>query len=249
MASNNSINASIGTTLTPLATPIHQNYVFVPSLPAPPPSETRPYAVPIHPPVPPLEAVQSPYGLPTPHSLKIVKQEAIELPDIQENPLTTKVWDVLIKHVSDKLETIEDQSHERKFLTLLAQIEEILGEFKCFLDACLQEDIDGFKLGPELCRAYNISMNTSWAIKKPRQIDPVYKQFFVSNLDEKEEFYSDEDEYFDHPVDQSEDIDVKEQDLLTRQENSSFFSCYLCKTTFNSANALLQHKKQHHRYN
>ena len=217
------------------------------------PPDTRQCSIP---PIPSLQAIQCPQS--TLNHTKIVKEEVVEelSNPVQAHSIIPKVWDVLVKHVFDKLEANDyDQNNQRKFLTLLAEIEELLGEFKCFMDACLQEAVssDGFKLGPELCRAYNLSTNSSWMVKKPKNINIVYRQFFVGHSDSKVELYSDDEaDYFDdnHAADHPEDIDLKQQDILTvakSHQETQFFSCYLCKTTFDSANGLLQHKKQHHR--
>ena len=66
----------------------------------------------------------------------------------------------------------------KRFEFVLREIESLLGEFKCFMDGCLQEDLDnpsaGFQLGPEVSRLFGEDQNKSWKLKDTENINPLY---------------------------------------------------------------------------
>lgn len=74
-----------------------------------------------------------------------------------------RLWDLLLDKAyfnGDFAETKKNdrgKNNLRKFQLVLIEIEAILGEFKCFIDGCLQEDDENlydFSLGPEISRAF-----------------------------------------------------------------------------------------------
>ena len=74
-----------------------------------------------------------------------------------------RLWDLLLDKAYFNGDFAETKKHDigknnlRKFQLVLIEIESILGEFKCFIDGCLQEDDENlydFSLGPEISRAF-----------------------------------------------------------------------------------------------
>ena len=122
--------------------------------------------------------------------------------DVKEGPVAWKavrskvlsqcrLWDILVDKVdydymAETLSCKLPQDKHRKFRRVVKELEELLGEFKCFMDGCVEEDKENicqFTLGPELCRAYEILPNKSWILKDESDINSFYRPFFENIID------------------------------------------------------------------
>ena len=97
-----------------------------------------------------------------------------------------QVWDILLDKASlsyfyeTKTKKLP-KDNLRKFQSVLAEIESLLGEFKCFMDGCLEEDCDQlseFNLGPEVSRAFEEDIGKLWKMKEKDNINSFYTPFF-----------------------------------------------------------------------
>ena len=103
-------------------------------------------------------------------------------------------------------------SRAKKFRSVLAEMEVLLGEFKCLMDGCLHafnnqqegssteiDDItrkggavpavpaDVISISPELSRAYDQSRDQRWKVKAQAEVNSLYQHFFTdSERDRKE---------------------------------------------------------------
>ena len=126
-------------------------------------------------------------------SLAEVKETSHIWKAVRERILSQcRLWDLLLDKASfsyfyDAGEAQnEPKDNLRKFGAVIKEVEDLLGEFKCFMDACLQEDNDttmhdGLCLGPELSRAYEVIPGKVYTIKGQDSISSFYRAFFTSN--------------------------------------------------------------------
>ena len=104
-----------------------------------------------------------------------------------------RLWDILVDkanhdYISETMRLKLSQDKHRKFKHVVKEMEDLLGEFKCFMDGCVEENKENiptqFSLGPELCRAYEIVPSKYWTLKDESAIDSFYRPFFENlNLD------------------------------------------------------------------
>ena len=135
-----------------------------------------------------------------------------------------RLWDILIDkadhdYVAETVSCKLPQDKNRKFKCVVKELEGLLGEFKCFMDGCVEEDKENicqFSLSPELCRAYEIS-NKSWTLKDESKINSFYRPFFNTlsdlqdepeNANESEENNVMEEEIDDGNEDFTEELDT-----------------------------------------
>ena len=104
-----------------------------------------------------------------------------------------QLWDILVDkanhdYISETMRLKLSQDKHRKFKHVVKEMEDLLGEFKCFMDGCVEENKKNiptqFSLGPELCRAYEIVPSKYCTLKDESAIDSFYRPFFENlNLD------------------------------------------------------------------
>ena len=129
---------------------------------------------------------------------------------------------------------------------MLREIESLLGEFKCFMDGCLQEDLDhlsGFHLGPEVSRLFGEDQNKSWKLKDTENINPLYAAFFKDDCTNTgEDVFL---ENFELEVDnelnsyQEDDEDSINQ---AKQLPKPIFNCSTCGKIYTRESNLVKHK-------
>lgn len=137
-----------------------------------------------------------------------------------------RLWDILVDkanhdYISETLTSKLSQDKHRKFKHVVKEMEDLLGEFKCFMDGCVEENKENiptqFSLGPELCRAYEIVPSKYWTLKDESAIDSFYRPFFENlNLDFSYEHdcVNEEEEKFSETSDAAIDNDYSEQGNL-----------------------------------
>lgn len=167
-----------------------------------------------------------------------------------------KCWNFLLGTVQKRMlhwnnkRTIGNENE--LFSCLINEVVELMSAFKAFVKACLQEadkdHTDSFQLTSEICLALGVPLESSWIVKGAQDIDPPHCYFFQSGgVDlSKREYNSDEDYDIDTHFDHIEEEEEDSTKFNSNKQENQFFSCYLCKTSFESANALLQHKKTEH---
>ena len=113
-----------------------------------------------------------------------------------------QLWDILLdKALFSYVEEAKcsgPNDNCNKFLAVVNEMEKLLGEFKCFMDGCVQDvekepNIPQDKLGPELKRAYQIHIQSghTLVLKSIKCINPLYQKFFTQKPNQavtKEDF-------------------------------------------------------------
>ena len=166
-----------------------------------------------------------------------------------------RLWDLIIDmaaHTHSK-DSNDKTNNLTKFQIVIRKLEELLGEFKCFMDACAEHNEaleDSFCLGPELSRAFDMPPNKSWHLKDITSIDSLYKPFFEdpeSNiLDELEipfmdfEDEGDEDTNDDNQLMPSNQVEVELQTF----EDTKPFICSKCGNSYKRKSSWSQHEKK-----
>ena len=155
------------------------------------------------------------------------------------------IWDLLLEKVNSTYEKESKKlpkDNQRKFQHVVKEVEEILGEFKCFLDAVLDKTSkeNHLKIGPELKRAYHLSEFLS--LKETRSINSLYRSFF----DE-----IDEDQELDYDNSYEDEIDEKfpTSNLKWSKDENGLIACENCsqdKKTFPTFLLLWDHFQNEH---
>ena len=133
---------------------------------------------------------------------------------------------------------------------MLREIESLLGEFKCFMDGCLQEDLDnpsGFQLGPEVSRLFGEDQNKSWKLKDTENINPLYADFFkddhsINNTGEDvflENFELEEDNELNSYQEDDED---SSSEANQQPPPKPIFNCSTCGKIYTRESNLVKHK-------
>lgn len=155
------------------------------------------------------------------------------------------LWDILV----DKAilnDTREQDSHSKgdakRFQAVVQEVEALLGEFKCFMDACLvhADPLEGTTsplcIGPELRRAFKIPSDVDWKMRDKDKINYLYRSFFDN--DNKEDEESDDDHGAGDGDDSYDNCPSPEirQDLKPN-------ICVRCERSFPSMIQLQNHEK------
>ena len=178
-----------------------------------------------------------------------VKKEIDESINATTTTINNKCWIFLLNTVQKRVKQTSENQKEL-FTCLIDEVVELMSAFKAFVKACLLEadksHSDSFPLASEICLALGLPLESSWRVKGAQDIDPPHCYFFENGVQGKREYNSDED--YDDIHDNYDGHSEEEQNRskFNSNERQNFYSCYLCKTSFESANALLQHKKKEH---
>ena len=216
---------------------------------------STPASIPYVPTIPLLEPISQPHlgqsqdlGQPYPSSIhqRSVKKE---LEDVNETTVLPKnCWNFLLNTVRSRLQQRQSHNSKEFLLVLMEELVDLISAFKVFANACLQESqgehIHSFQLTSEICIALGVALESWWEVKGVQDIDPPHCYFFEGVHEGKKEYNSEGDVDNDNAFETTEDDYFEES--KTASDSQAFFSCYLCKTSFDSAYSLLQHKKKLH---
>ena len=144
-----------------------------------------------------------------------------------------RVWDLLLdkaslSHLNDTKARKMPKDNLKMFQFVVTEIETLLGEFKCFMDGCLDpdpENVSEFYLGPEISRAFDLQ-SKSWKMKENENINQFYAPFF-NNLDP---FSNSELSFFDNFELSDNDQSLNEEGGESDCKSNDFKDMFTCST-------------------
>lgn len=155
------------------------------------------------------------------------------------------LWDILIDKAvlryTNENDSDPKDENARRFQAVVQEVEALLGEFKCFMDACLvrSDPLEGntspLCIGPELTRAYQIPPNVDWKLRATDKINYLYRPFFHNDKKE-EEFESEAEDDDDNDSYESPESPEIHEDLKPN-------ICVKCDRSFPSVIQLQRHEK------